>query len=99
VFYCYSTSPVIRGIQTGTESDMDLFRGRKLITLGFDQSYLPRLTLFTAGKAVTALEALNARVHQSNQNLSLTQIPVMCASVGSTDIHNIHSHYLLHVAT
>jgi len=43
---------------------------RKLITLGFDQSYLPRLTLFTAGKAVTTLEALNATVHQSNQNLS-----------------------------
>jgi len=45
-------------------------RGRKLITLGFDQSYLPHLTLFTAGKAVTTLEALNATVHQSNQNLS-----------------------------
>jgi len=45
-------------------------RGRKLITLGFDQSYLPRLTLFTSGKAVTTLEALNAMVHDSNKNMS-----------------------------
>jgi len=28
VFYCCSTSPVICGIQSGTESDMDLFRSQ-----------------------------------------------------------------------
>ena len=45
-------------------------RGRKLITLGFDQSYLPRLTLFTSGKAVSTLQALNTTVHDSNKNMS-----------------------------
>ena len=32
VFYCYSTSPVIRGIQSGTESDMDLFRSPQVLS-------------------------------------------------------------------
>ena len=45
--------------------------GRKLLTLEYDSSFLPRMTMFRAGTALKSLEALNAGViSETNQNLS-----------------------------
>jgi len=38
--------------------------------MDFDTSFLPRLTLFKQGKALSTLKSLNSVVHSSNANLS-----------------------------
>jgi len=44
--------------------------GRHLLTMDFDSSFLPCLTLFKKSTAVHTLKGLNAVVHSSNSNLS-----------------------------
>jgi len=48
-------------------------RGKKLLTLGYDRSFLPRITLFSKGEAIPTLKALSNVLHPSNQNLTPTQ--------------------------
>jgi len=47
--------------------------GKKLLTLGHDRSFLPRVTLFSKGEAIPTLKALSNVLHPSNQNLTPTQ--------------------------
>jgi len=48
-------------------------RGKKLLTLGYDQSFLPHITLFSKGAAVPTLKALANVLRPENQNLTPTQ--------------------------
>ena len=48
-------------------------RGKKVLTLGYDQSFFPRITLFSQGKAVPTLKALTGSLDPSNKNLSMLQ--------------------------
>ena len=47
--------------------------GRKLLTMGYDRTFLPRLTLFSKGEAQTTLQALTSVLHSTNHNLSALQ--------------------------
>jgi len=44
--------------------------GRHVLTMDFDTSFLPQLTLFKRGKTLSTLKSLNSIVHSSNANLS-----------------------------
>jgi len=44
--------------------------GHHVLTMDFDTSFLPRLTLFKREKALSTLKSLNSVVHSSNANLS-----------------------------
>ena len=44
--------------------------GQLLFTMNYDQSFLPRLTLFHQGKATTTLLSMQSELHESNHNLS-----------------------------
>lgn len=45
--------------------------GQHLLTMGFDNSFLPRITLFPKGKAESSLQAMVSVVDDSNRNLSV----------------------------
>ena len=47
--------------------------GKKVHTLGYDQSFLPCITLFSQGHSVPTLKALTLNLNPSNQNLSALQ--------------------------
>ena len=47
--------------------------GRNILTLNYDNSFLPRIVLFNQGKALPTLEALTSVLHNSNANLSVMQ--------------------------
>jgi len=48
-------------------------QGKRVLSMNFDSSFLPRLTLFPKGKAVASLKALSGVLHTSNRNLSPLQ--------------------------
>ncbi len=48
-------------------------QGRRLLTLKFDQNYLPRITLFKKGTALPTLTSLNSILSPENKNLSTFQ--------------------------
>ena len=45
-------------------------QGRRILTMNYDDNYLPRLTLFRKGTALPTLTALNAVLSPTNRNLS-----------------------------
>ena len=47
--------------------------GRRLLQMQFDSSFLPRITLFSKGKAVESLHAMTSVLHHSNRNLTPLQ--------------------------
>ena len=47
--------------------------GRRLLTLQFDQNFLPRITLFKKGTALPTLTCLNSILSDENKNLSTFQ--------------------------
>ena len=47
--------------------------GAHLLTMGYDSSFLPRITLFRQGKAQPTLKALTSVLHSSNKNLTAYQ--------------------------
>jgi len=52
--------------------------GCHVLTMDFDTSFLPRLTLFKRGKALSALKSLNSVVHSSNVNLTRSRCDLPC---------------------
>ena len=48
-------------------------KGKLLLKMPYDSSYLPRITLFPKGKALSSLKAMNMSLHSSNRNISHLQ--------------------------
>jgi hypothetical protein len=44
--------------------------GAHLLTMGYDSSFLPRITLFRQGRAKPTLQAMTSVLHSSNKNLT-----------------------------
>ena len=47
--------------------------GKKLLTMNYDSSFLPRIVLFSKGTALSSLQALLTVLHTENWNLSPIQ--------------------------
>ena len=44
--------------------------GQRIVTMGFDSSFLPRITLFKQGTAMSSLKAMSSVPSHDNENLT-----------------------------
>ena len=47
--------------------------GQRIMTMGFDSSFLPRITLFKRGTAMSNLKAISSVLSHDNENLTPLQ--------------------------